>query len=109
MKLITTRVLSTAMLAGAVIFVTGSSLRADNKDTPDDVIRAGRNASAELNSMQTALRDAQAITARMERDRAFATRMVEAANKNDKQALTALLTSEARGSQVSIQGIRDFA
>lgn len=98
-----------ALAIGLLAFTTNSTLRADNKDTPDDVMRAGRNAGAELNSTLAALRDVQAITARMERDRAFATQILDAAKKKDKRGLADLLKGEAHSSQITIQDIRDFA
>ena len=39
------------------------------EDTTQDVVRAGKNASVGLKSMQVALQDAEAITARMQNER----------------------------------------
>jgi hypothetical protein len=46
------------------------------EDTSHDVMRAGKNASAGLKSMQVALKDAEAIAARMQHNE-FAGRVLE--------------------------------
>jgi hypothetical protein len=95
------------ILAMALLVFTSSALRADNKDTIDDVVRAGRAAGPGLSTMQAALRDAQAISRRLE-DRAFAGRVLEAAKKNDKQGVAALLKTAAPTSQITVKEIHDF-
>ena len=50
------------------------------EDTPQDVIRAGRNASVGLKSMQFALQDTEAIAARMQNSE-FAGHVLEFAKK----------------------------
>jgi hypothetical protein len=58
------------------------------EDTTKDVIRAGKNASVGLKSMQVALRDAEAITARLQNTE-FAGRVLEFAKKKDLNGLRA--------------------
>jgi hypothetical protein len=100
---------SAAVLALVLVSFTAiSALTVDNKDTPDDVMRAGRNANAGLSPMLVALRETQAIAARLERDRTYATRVLEASKKNDRLGLAAILKSEAPRSQIQIQSITDF-
>ena len=107
MKVVTTRMVLTALLGAAVILTTGSSMRASKTDTVDDVMRAGMTAKPILNSIQAALRDSQAIAARME-DRAFATQVFELAKKDDKKGLADLFKGIAPSSEITIQEIRDW-
>ena len=93
---------------GLLVLTTNSVLRADNKDTPDDVMRAGRTANAGLTTMMNALKETQAIASRLEKDRAYATRVLEASKRNDRQAVAALFKSEAPRSQIQIQSMADF-
>src|ERR1700704_6446086 len=67
-----------------LIFMGSTALRADNKDTVDDVIRVGQAARAGLGDYEAGLRQAQAISARLAQDRAFAASILELAKKNDK-------------------------
>ncbi len=89
-------------------FAGSSALSADNKDTIEDVVRSGRTANAGLTPMLTALSETRAIAARLERDRAFSGRVLEAAKKNDRQGLAAILKAEAPRSQIQVQSISDF-
>jgi hypothetical protein len=52
------------------------------EDTSHDVMRAGKNATVGLKSMQVALKDAEAIAARMQHNE-FAGRVLELAKKRD--------------------------
>lgn len=89
-------------------FAGNTALHADNKDTVDDVIRVGRDARAGLGEIEAGLRDAQAITARLAQDRAFAAKVLDLAKKNDKQGLAALLKTVAPSSQITVKEIQDF-
>jgi hypothetical protein len=62
------------------------------EDTTQDVIRAGKNASVGLKSMQVALQDAEAITTRMQNSE-FADRVLEFAKKKNPKVLAELLKS----------------
>ena len=92
-----------------VVFAGGSALRADNRDTVDDVIRVGRDARAGLTEIEAALRKAQAITSRLAQDRAFAASILELAKKDDKVGIANKLATVAPGSQITVKSIRDFS
>jgi hypothetical protein len=96
------------MFAVVLVLTNYLPLHAGSQDTPDNVMLAGKNASAQLNSMELGLKDAQAIAARLGQDRAFATKALEAAKKNDQQGLAQILKSVAPNSQITIQQIGDF-
>ena len=96
------------MFAGILLLTNYSLLFADSKDTPANVMLAGKNASAGLNSTELALKDAQAIAARLGKDSAFATKALEAVKKKDQQGLAQILKSVAPNSQITIQQIGDF-
>ena len=97
-----------AMFAAVLVLTSYLPLHAESKDTPDNVMLAGKNASAGLNSAELALKDAQAIAARLGQDLAFATKALEAAKKNDQRGLAQILKSVAPNSQITIQQIGDF-
>jgi len=77
------------------------------EDTSHDVIRAGKNASVGLKSMQVALKDAEAIAARMQHNE-FAGRVLELAKKKDLKGLGELLKSAASKSEVKVKSVEDF-
>ena len=77
------------------------------EDTTQDVIRAGKNASVGLKSMQVALQDAEAITARMQNSE-FAGRVLEYAKKKDLKGLAELLKSATSKSQVQVKSVEDL-
>lgn len=99
----------TAMMVTLVIFAGGTALRADNRDTVDDVIRVGRDARAGLSAFEAGLRQAQAITSRLAQDRAFAASVLELAKKDDKVGIANKLATVAPGSQITVKSIRDFS
>ena len=76
-------------------------------DTTQDVVRAGKNASVGLKSMQVALQDAEAITARMQNSE-FADRILKFAKKRDLKGLAELLGSATSKSQVQVKSVEDF-
>ena len=78
------------------------------KDRPEDVMQAGKNASQGLAPAATLLREAQAIAAHMERDRAYATRVLELSKRNDRSALAALFKADAPSGEVRVLDIKDY-
>jgi predicted xylose isomerase-like sugar epimerase len=76
-------------------------------DTTQDVVRAGKNAGVGLKSMQVALQDAEAITARMQNSE-FADRILKFAKKRDLKGLAELLGSATSKSQVQVKSVEDF-
>ena len=97
-----------ALMLTLVVFAGGTALRADNRDTVDDVIRVGRDARAGLTEIEAALRKAQAITSRLAQDRAFAASILELAKKDDKVGIANKLVTVAPGSNITVKSIRDF-
>jgi hypothetical protein len=77
------------------------------EDTSQDVMRAGRNASVGLKSMQVALHDTEAIAARMQNSE-FASRVLECAKKKDLKGLSELLKSATSKSEVQVKSVEDF-
>jgi hypothetical protein len=77
------------------------------EDTTQDVMRAGKNASTGLKSMQVALQDTAAIIARMQNSD-FAGRILEFAKEKDLNGLSELLNSAASKSQVKVKSVEDF-
>jgi hypothetical protein len=74
------------------------------EDTSQDVMRAGRNASVGLKSMQVALHDTEAIAARMQNSE-FAGRVLECAKKKDLKGLSELLKSATSKSKVQAKPV----
>ena len=105
----TTKAALVALMVALVIFAGGTALRADNRDTVDDVIRVGRDARAGLSEFEAGLRQAQAITARLAQDRAFAASILELAKKNDKVGIGNKLATVAPGSKITVNSIQDFS
>lgn len=97
-----------ALMLSLVTFAGGTAPRADSRDTVDDVIRVGRDATAGLREFEAGLRQAEAITARLAQDRAFAASILELANKNDKVGIGNKLAAIAPGSKVTVNSIHDF-
>jgi hypothetical protein len=77
------------------------------EDTTQDVIRAGKNASTGLKSMQVALQDAEAITAHMQNSE-FADRILKFAKQKDLKGLAEFLSSATSKSQVQVKSVEDF-
>ena len=77
------------------------------EDTTQDVIRAGKNASLGLKSMQVALQDAEAIAARMQNSE-FAERILAFAKRRDLKGLAELLGSASSKSRVQVKSVEDF-
>jgi len=98
-----------ALILAFLAFTGSTALRADSTDTIDDVIRVGRSASAGLSEFETGLRQAQAITARLAQDRAFAASILDLAKKNDKQGIGSRLATINPGSRVTVNTIEDFS
>lgn len=98
-----------ALMLTLVVFAGGTTLRADNRDTVDDVIRVGRDARAGLSAYEAGLRQAEAITARLGQDRAFAASVLELAKKNDKVGMANKLATVAAGSKITVDSIQDFS
>src|SRR5262245_33624245 len=97
-----------ALMVTLIVFVGVTALRADNRDTVDDVIRVGRDARAGLTDFEAALRKAQAITGRLAQDRAFAVSVLELAKKGDKVGIANKRGTGAPGTQITVKSIRDF-
>jgi hypothetical protein len=95
------------LLLAVLAFSCHSAPSTNDKETLEDVIRVGRAAGPALNSIVAAVKDSQAIADRME-DRAFATKVLELAKKNDKQRLADLFKGVAPNSQITIKEISDF-
>lgn len=123
--------MATLLLLSAAFLMTASSVIADTKDTADDVMRAGKQASADIAKLlgdvrqRAASADAktkpdfdneikllnklQTLFGRMRSDRAYATQILNLSLKNDKQGLGALWQSNAPGSAFQIREIRDWS
>ena len=104
---------------------------ADNKDTPEDVMRAGKQASAEitrllgelkqrignanagaktdLNNQITTLTRLQALMLRLGQNRTFAAQVLDLSLKTDKTGLAALWQREAAGCKFEIREIKDWS
>jgi hypothetical protein len=95
-----------AILA-TLVFIGNTASNAGKKDTPDDVIRVGKNASAGLSEMQAALKAAQVIAARLQ-DPEVAARVLDLAKRSDREGLAELLKGEASASQIRVESIADF-
>lgn len=76
-------------------------------DTVADVVRAGKNATPGLKSMQTALEAAQTIAERLQ-DHELAARILEHSKSKDLQGLTKLLQKETRGVKLEVELVKDF-
>jgi len=98
-----------ALMLMLVVFAGGKALRADSRESVDDVIRVGRDARAGLTEFEAGLRQAQAITARLAQDRAFAASVLELAKKNDKVGIANKLGTVAAGSKITVNSIQDFS
>ena len=97
-----------ALMLTLVVFAGSTALRADSRETVDDVIRVGRDARAGLTEFEAGLKQAEAITARLAQDRAFAASILELAKKNDKVGIANKLVTAAPGSKITVNSIRDF-
>ena len=98
---------SFATIGAVMAFTSHSAPRANDNETPDDVIRVANAARPELESLLSALKDAQLIVTRLG-NRAYATQVLEAAKKNDKKGLADLLKNVAPNRQITVKEITDF-
>ena len=96
------------LFAISLTFFTSSAFGDLNRDKPEDVMKAGKNASEGLAQVAVAMREAQAIAAHLERDRAFATRVLELAKRNDRSGLATLFKTDAPTGEVRVLEIKDF-
>lgn len=96
-----------AMLVSTFALIGTAASVAGKKDTPQDVVSAGKSASAGLTDMQTALKDAQAIATRLQ-DPEVAARVLELAKRKDRKGLADLLKGEASSSQIRVKSVTDF-
>lgn len=118
------------LLLSAVCLMTASSGIADTKDTVDDVMKAGKQASADAGKVLSDLRqraagaDAktkpdiesaikavgklQPLFSRMGSDRAYATQVLNLSLKNDKQGLGAFWQKDVPGSSFQVREIKDW-
>ena len=123
--------LATPLLLSAVLLMTALSGIADTKDTVDDVMKAGKQASTDsaklLSDLKQRLSGAdsknkpdleneiklvarlQPLFSRIGNDRAYATQILNLSLKNDKQGLGALWQSGAQVSAIQIREIRDWS
>lgn len=124
------KTLTTLLLLTAILLMIVSSGIADTKDTADDVMRAGKQASADsaklLSDLKQRLSSAdvktktdleneikfvgklQPLFSRMGTDRAYATQILNLSLKNDKPGLGSLWQSGAQGSAFQIKEIKDW-
>ena len=92
-------------VAAATIANAGDGV---DKDTPDTVMQAGKNGTDGLNAYLGVLRDAQAVSAHMARDKEHSAKVLELARKNDRLGMAALFRRDAPSSQIEITEIKDF-
>lgn len=122
--------LATLLLLSAVLLMTASSGIADTKDTADDVMRAGKQASADaarllgdlkqrsssadsktkldIEIQIKALTKLQPLFSRIGSDRAYATQILNFSLKSDKQGLGAFWQKGVLGSSFQIREIKDW-
>ena len=122
--------LATLSLLAAALLMTASSGIADTKDTVDDVMKAGKQASADATRLLSDLRQRsssadsatkpgidseikalgklQPLFNRMGSDRAYATQILNFSLKSDKQGLGAFWQKDVLGSSFQIREIRDW-
>jgi hypothetical protein len=124
------RMATAVVLALGLAAGSGAAMSASQKDTVEDVVKAGRDGGLGLNKLQSelttkargekdpkakdridaqleALRKVRPFLARLERDRAFAKQVLELAAKNDRAGLGTLVGREIQA-QTQIRDIRDF-
>jgi hypothetical protein len=70
--------------------------------------KAAPTTVAEVDAQLLALREARAAFSRIAQDRALATRMLDAARKNDLRSIIALVKVDAPQSEVTIDSLRDW-
>src|SRR5262245_6227922 len=114
----------------ALLLTVTSSVFADTRDTPDDVMRAGKQASADAAKLLSdlkqrsssadsktkpvidneikALTKLQPLFSRMGSDRAYATQILNFSLKSDKQGLGAFWQKDVLGSSFQIREIKDW-
>ena len=77
-------------------------------DTAEDVMQAGKNGVAGCQRFWTAIKEAQAIPARLAQDKDHAAKVLELARKNDRAGLAALFQKDTPAGQIEINEIKDF-
>jgi hypothetical protein len=103
-----TRFAGALLCAVSLAFFATSAFGDLTRDRPEDVMKAGKNASEGLAQVAAVVREAQAISAHMERDRAYATRVLELAKRNDRSTLATLFKGDAPTGEVRVLEIKDF-
>lgn len=101
------RKLSAIAVLASFALIGSTATYAGKKDTPNDVIRAGKDASEGLSAMEAALKDAQAIAARLQ-DPEVATRVLELSKRKDLKGITDLLKDAASSSQIRVKSVGDI-
>ena len=81
---------------------------AADKDTPETVMEAGKHGVEGINNFLSVLKEAQAVSAHMARDKEHAAKVLELAQRNDRAGLAALFKRDAPNSQIEILEIKDF-
>ena len=120
---------ATFLLVGGLVVLGGYTLRANNDrpaaaapvasnnaedsnlldtDTAEDVMQAGKNGVAGCQRFWTAIKEAQAIPARLAQDKGHAAKVLELARKNDRAGLAALFQKDTPAGQIEINEIKDF-
>lgn len=88
-----------------------------DKDTPEDVATAARNAAAKIreqlknvekSEVKAVLREAEAAFQRIAQDRGSAERILELSRKKDKAGIKAIFKQNAPVSEIEIQEVKDF-
>lgn len=88
-----------------------------DKDTPEDVATAAKNAAAKIreqlkttekNEAKAVLREAEAAFQRIAQDRGTAQRILELSRKKDKTGIKSILKQNAPTSDIEIQEVKDF-
>ena len=99
--------LSLIAVLAMLTFIDATGANAGKEDTANDVIRAGKEASEGLSTMEAALKDAQAIAARLQNPE-IAARVLELAKRKDLKGLADLLKGTASSSQIQVKSVGDI-
>ena len=89
------------MIAVIIVGLGPSVLYAGEKDTPESVMQAGKDASVYL-------AQAQAIASRMQQDRAYAARLLTLVQKQDKEGVIKLFKENVSEADITIEEMGDF-
>ena len=101
------RKLSVIAVLATLASIGATGANSGKKDTANDVIRAGKEASEGLSTMEAALKDAQAIAARLQEPE-VAARLLELAQRKDLKGLSDLLKGAASSSQIQVKSVGDI-